>query len=216
MESMRGELFRDRIDAGKKLGHFLKEQNFSDAIILALPRGGIVVADEVARELHLSLDVVIARKIGAPGHPEYGIGAISENNVPTFNSSVMNLFDFSAPEIKEIIEEESEELKRRVELYRGGHALPSIKGKTVIVIDDGLATGATATAAAKYLRTCGPKELILAVPVGPSDPGQDVVNSYDRIICLHSLANLRGVGLWYDDFTQVEDEEVLRILKGYH
>lgn len=216
MEPMNENLFLNRLDAGKKLGYFLKEQKFHNAIILALPRGGVVVADEVARELQISLDVVIARKIGAPGQPEYGIGAISENSIPAFNSSAINIFDPSSQEIQTIIQEETEELRRRIQLYRGGHDLPSIKGKTVIVIDDGLATGATATAAAKFLRTCGPEELILAVPVGPNDPGPDVVNSYDRVICLHALSNLRGVGLWYDDFTQVEDDEVLRILKKYH
>ena len=216
MDFLKENLFRDRKDAGKKLGEFLKEEDIQDAVILALPRGGVVVADEVARELNLPLEVVIARKIGAPGQPEYGIGAISENNIPSFNSSALMYFNPSDPEIQETIAREIDELKRRIALYREGKDLPPIKGKKVFVIDDGLATGATAVAAAKFLRTLGPAELILAVPVGPSDPGKDVIQNYDRIISLHSLSNLRGVGLWYDDFSQTEDDEVLQILKRYH
>lgn len=216
MDTLRGSLFYDRKDAGKKLSLYLEQESLKDAVILALPRGGVVVANEVAHSLHLPMDVVIARKIGAPGQPEYGIGAISEDNVPSFNSSVAGYFDPESAAIQNTIEEETEELKRRVELYREGKSLPDMKGKKVIVIDDGLATGATAVAAGKYLRTLHPKELVLAVPVGPSHPGEDVESAYDRIICLHSLSNLRGVGLWYDDFTQVEDEEVIEILKTYH
>lgn len=215
MGTLSGSLFYDRRDAGKKLSAFLKQEELEDAVILALPRGGVVVANEVAHSLHLPMDVVISRKIGAPGQPEYGIGAISENNEPSFNSSVAGYLDPESPAIQNTIEEETEELKRRVELYREGKSLPDMKGKKVIVIDDGLATGATAVAAGKFLRTLHPKELILAVPVGPSDPGYDVESAYDRIICLHSLSDLRGVGLWYDDFTQVEDDEVLEILKTY-
>ena len=216
MDTMRGSLFYDRRDAGKKLATILKKENLEDAVILALPRGGVVVADEVAKVLHLPMEVVIARKIGAPGHPEYGIGALSENSIPSFNSSVQGYFDLSSPAIRATIQDETEELKRRIELYRHGNALPDMKDKKVIIIDDGLATGATAVAAAKFLRTLHPKELILAVPVGPSDVGRDVEESYDRIICPHALANLRGVGLWYDNFDQVEDEEVLEILQTYH
>lgn len=216
MDAMRGSLFQDRRDAGKKLANILKQEDLEDIVILALPRGGVVVADEVAKELHLPLEVVIARKIGAPGHPEYGIGALSENNIPSFNSSVTGYFDPESPAIQATILEESEELKRRVELYRQGKALPDMEDKKVLVIDDGLATGATAVAAAKFLRSLHPRELVLAVPVGPLDVGSDVREAYDRIICPHPLSNLRGVGLWYENFDQVEDEEVLTILQTYH
>lgn len=216
MDTLRGSLFQDRRDAGRKLAGVLQKENMDDAVILALPRGGVVVADEVAKSFRLPLEVVISRKIGAPGHPEYGIGALSENNIPSFNSSVAGYFDPESPAIRATIEDETEELKRRVELYRSGNPLPDMKNKKVIVIDDGLATGVTAVAAAKFLKTLHPRELILAVPVGPDEVGQDVEESYDRVICPHALSNLRGVGLWYDNFDQVEDDEVLEILETYH
>lgn len=190
--------------------------NLENVVLLSLPRGGVVVANEIAQELNLPLDVVISRKIGAPGHEEYGIGALSEDGVPQFNREVSRYYDFESPRIQDVVQKETHELKRRINLYRNGKALPNFDGKTVIVIDDGLATGVTAVAAAKYLRTLHPRELILAVPVGPDELSEAIAESYDEVICLYALADLQGVGLWYDDFGQVEDAEVVDILKTYH
>lgn len=209
-------LFQDRRDAGQKLAAYLKDFKFENPLLLALPRGGVVVADEVAKSLDAPMDVVISRKIGAPGHPEFGIGAISEDEMASFNPSTLIYFDPDSPAVKHTLEKEKAELRRRKMLYRDGHSLPDLKERSVIVIDDGLATGVTAVSAAKYLRTLRPKKLILAVPVGPTGVEQEVKENYDEVICLHSLANLRGVGLWYDDFDQVDDSEVLEILKKYH
>lgn len=208
--------FEDRRDAGKRLGEMLHQRDFPDPFILALPRGGVVVADEVARELKAQLDVVISRKIGAPGQPELGIGAISEDGKPAFNPRMSAYFNIDSPMVQHTVREETDELKRRKELYRGGHELPDLAGKTVIVVDDGLATGATALSAAQFLRTKNPEKIILAVPIGPQNIGQEVEASFDEIICVHALSNLQSVGLWYGDFTQVEDEEVLSILQKYH
>lgn len=209
-------LFEDRKDAGRKLSRHLNQFQFTEPIVLALPRGGVVVADEVAKVMNVPLDVVIARKIGAPGQPEYGIGALSEDEYPTFNPMALDYFDPNDPEVSLTIHKEIEELHRRIELYREGKNLPDLKGRSVIVVDDGVATGVTAVAAAHYLRTLSPKEIILAVPVGPSQISKDIRDSYDRVLCLYPLDNLMSVGSWYHYFEQTEDDEVLDILKKYH
>lgn len=209
-------IFHDRHDAGKQLASHINQQSFTDPILLALPRGGVVIADEIAATLKLPLHVVVTRKIGAPSQPEYGIGAISENSSAYFNPEVKDYYDSNSEEVQEIVRTEEIELGRRIDLYRKGEKLPLMKGKTLLVIDDGLATGVTAIAAAKYLRTLYPKEIILVVPVAPKDVGEEVKRTYDRIICLHEITNLRSIGQWYDDFSQVEDDEVLTILGKYH
>lgn len=208
-------LLKDRHDAGKRLGHHLLKYNFKNPYLLALPRGGVVVAEEVAKILKSQFSVVISRKIGSPDQPELAIGAISEDEIPIFNSIGSAYFDLNSDEIQKLVLNEKMELQRRIELYRHGKKLSNMENRTVIVIDDGLATGATAVAAAHFLRGFKPQELILAVPVAPVHKGQDVSNAYDKIISLYNLENFSGVGLWYDDFSQTEDEEVIRILKGF-
>lgn len=208
--------FKDRIHAGQKLGERLLVRAFPKPVILALPRGGVPVAEEVARTLGAPLDVVIARKIGAPGHEEFGIGALSEDEVPHFNPGMSNYFDISGVEVKAIVKAETEELRRRIAHYRGDRQLPDLVGKTVILIDDGLATGVTAAAAGTFLRTLGPKELIFAAPVCPGNIGTTIREQFDEIICLQSPQNFQAVGLWYENFRQVEDDEVMFILNKHH
>lgn len=208
--------FKDRIHAGKKLGQRLLLRNFHEPVVLALPRGGVPVAEEVALILGAPLDVVIARKIGAPGHEEFGIGALSEDEVPHFNPGMSNYFNITGAEVNSILKAETEELRRRIAHYRGGRELPDLEGKTVILIDDGLATGATATAAGAFLRTRHPKELIFAVPVCPENIGANVRQSFDEIIFLHSPHNFQAVGLWYENFSEVKDAEVMSILNRHH
>lgn len=209
-------IFKNRIEAGQKLGERLLIRAFSEPVILALPRGGVPVAEEVARILGAPLDVVIARKIGAPGHEEFGIGALSEDEMPQFDPRMTNYFNVSGAEIKAIVKVETEELRRRVAHYRGGRELPDLEGKTVILIDDGLATGVTASAAGAFLRTRQPKELIFAAPVCPQNISSEVRERFDEIICLHSPQNFQAVGLWYENFGQVEDDEVMSILNRHH
>lgn len=209
-------LFENRIDAGKQLGQLLKNRQFDDPVILALPRGGVVVADEVAKILATSMDVVISRKIGAPGHQEFGIGAISEDEVARLNPQLASYFPADSNAVKETISSEKAELKRRIQLYRQGQPLANLQDRTVVVVDDGLATGVTALASAKFLRTLGPQKLILAVPVGPIRIDEDIRQEYDEVICLHRPQNLSSIGQWYHDFNQVEDDEVLSILHRYH
>ena len=208
--------FENRIDAGRQLGQTLAKLQLTKPLILALPRGGVVVGDEVAKILHAPMDVVISRKIAAPGHPEFGIGSLSEDEKPHFKAEYLKYFNLEDGLKDFMVLEEKGELRRRIEVYRRGKALADMSGKTIVVVDDGLATGVTAEAAASYLRTLNPAKLILAVPVGPTEIGPKLRNSFDQIVCLRSLENLQSVGMWYREFKQVEDAEVLEVLQKYH
>lgn len=205
-------LFKDRVEAGKKLGAALKKKKITAPFVLALPRGGVVIGAEVAKILQCPLDVVISRKIGFPGHLEYGIGALSEDEVPLFNPSILKYFEYDSQDVTQIVEEEKIEMKRRLKLYRDSRPLEKLETKTVILVDDGLATGVTAAAAGKFLKKLSPKKLILAVPVGPREISPLIEQQFDEIFCLYQPINFHGVGVWFNDFTQVEDREVLRIL----
>jgi predicted phosphoribosyltransferase len=209
-------MFVDRTDAGKELGEYLRLKKIPDPVVFALPRGGVTVAKEVAERLGVSLDVIIARKIGSPDQPEYGIGALSEDEVPLFNPEIVRYFDLKGPEISAIVAEEKAELRRRISYYRQGRKLPSLKGKTAILVDDGLATGVTAAAAGEFLKKLHPEKSVLAVPIGPREISPMVKEQFDEIICLQRPEFLQAVGLWYEDFTQVQDDEVLETLGQFH
>ena len=205
--------FRDRVDAGRRLGQRLHDLGLTDPVVIGLPRGGVVVAAEVARLLGAPLDVVVVRKLGAPGRPELGIGAIGEDGILVLNQELIDLLGVSESELAEVEAGEAEELDRRVVAYRGDREPVEVAGRTVVVIDDGLATGYTARAALRVLRNRGPARLILAVPVSARDTAEALREEADELIVLELPFGFGAVGQWYADFRQTGDDEVLRLLE---
>ena len=206
--------FRNRRDAGRRLSERLRELALTDPVVLALPRGGVPVAYEVALALDAPLDVIVARKIGAPMQPELGVGALAEGGVTIFDERTLQLLGLTAGDVASTIERETAELHRRVRLYRGDRPPVDVEGRSVLVIDDGLATGVSARAALRSVRARNPGRLILAVPVGPGDAEQLIAPDADNVVVLQSPARLTAVGQWYDDFTQTPDENVLALLSA--
>jgi predicted phosphoribosyltransferase len=202
--------FRDRADAGRQLADRLPT-DLIDPIVLALPRGGVPVGKAVAARLGAPLDVLVARKIGAPGHEELGIGAIAEGGAMV-GSELVRALRLSADEFEALAERERGELARRVERYRGDRARPAVHARDVVLVDDGLATGVTAEAALLAVRAEGPRRLVLAIPVCSPDTARRLVPPADEVVCVLAPRDLVAVGLWYDDFTQTTDAEVLELL----
>lgn len=207
-------MFADRHDAGRRLAGKLEGYDGQDAVVLALPRGGVPVGAEVARALGAHLDVIVARKIGAPGRPELGVGAIAEGGEPILDERTLRLLGLSPSDLEATITAEREELARRVRRYRGERDLPALEGRTVIVVDDGLATGVTAKAALQALRDRRPGRLVLAVPVSSPDTAQAITEHADEVVVLHTAREFVAVGQWYDDFGQTSDETVLSLLSA--
>jgi putative phosphoribosyl transferase len=203
--------FADRREAGRILAeHLAHLQGHEDLLVLALPRGGVAVGYEVARALHAPLDVFIVRKLGHPGHEEYAMGAIASGGVQVMNTG--GGFGVSERELQEVVARERAELVRRESLYRGARPPLSIEGRTVIVVDDGLATGATMRAAVASIRQLHPHRLVVAVPVGASETCEQLGREADEVVCAAMPYPFRAVGLWYRDFPQSTDEEVKRLL----
>lgn len=207
------QTYEDRRDAGRQLAGKVAELELDDPVVLGLPRGGVPVAAEVADRLEAPLDVVVVRKVGAPHNPEYGIGAVGEGDVVILNEGPMGQLGLSRDDLQDSIESEQDELKRRVDRYRQGRDAVRLDGRSVVVVDDGLATGVTATAAARVLRARGVEYLVLAIPVGPPDNVQEVGTHYDDVVVLQTPASFRAVGMWYREFGQTTDEEVVELLE---
>jgi putative phosphoribosyl transferase len=205
--------FADRADAGRVLAEELAPYAGSpDVIVLGLPRGGIPVAYEVACALGAPLDVFVVRKLGAPGQEELAMGAIASGDVVVLNDEVIEALKISPEELNTEIENEGRELERREAIYRGGRALTAVKGKTVILVDDGLATGSTMRAAVAALRRQGPAQIVVAVPVGASSTCAELEGIADRCVCAIAPEQFRSVGLWYENFDQTDDDEVCNLL----
>jgi putative phosphoribosyl transferase len=207
--------FTDRSHAGRELAAVLSSyKNRGDVVVLALPRGGVPVAFEVARVLHAPLDVFIVRKLGLPAHPEYAIGAIASGGVRVLNDDLVGRLSIPAATIDAVAEREQVELQRRERLFRGERPLIDVRDKAVLLIDDGLATGSTMKAAIQALRAEGPKSIIVAVPVGSPAACAEMKLIADEVICARSPAAFSAVGQWYEDFTQTSDAEVRVLLNG--
>lgn len=207
-------LFRDRADAGKKLARELADYaGRKDVIVLALPRGGVPVAYEVARALHAPLDVFLVRKLGLPGQEELAMGAISSGGVRVLNEDVIGLVGIPNDVIENVTAKEQRELERRARSYRGDRPAPDVEGRTVILIDDGLATGSTIRAAVAALRRQHPARIVVAVPVGAPESCAELRDEADEIICVETPEPFYGVGAWYEDFSQTTDEEVRDLLQ---
>ena len=204
--------FRDRHDAGRQLAERLRQETFVDPIVLALPRGGVPVGYEVAKALGAPLDVFVARKVGSPYQPEFGIGAVAEGGSAVRDDEALRVLRLSAAAFDRLVAAERVELERRVQRYRSGRALPPLQGRAVILVDDGLATGVTAEAALRALAALEPGRLVLAAPACAPDTANRLQTLADEVVCLLAPENFSAVGQWYEHFGQTSDEEVVRLL----
>lgn len=210
--------FRDRAEAGRALARELRRRQEQGAlprpVVLALPRGGVPVGREVARALDAPLDVLVARKIGAPAHEEYGVGALAGDDPPLFDRWAMDRLGLTEEALAGVVERERAELHRREDRYRQGRPPPRLDGHTAIVVDDGLATGSTARAALRRVRRQQPARVVLAVPVSAPEAAASLREEADDVVCLSAPGDFLSVGEWYEDFAQLTDDDVLEALRG--
>ena len=204
--------FRDRAEAGRRLADGVVALSLTDPVVLALPRGGVVVAAPVAAALQAPLDVLVVRKIGVPWQPELGAGALAEDGEPDLDPALLAKVGVTRDDLAPVVARERAELARRVDLYRGGSPLPPVADRTVVLVDDGLATGGTARAAAAALRRLGARRVVLAVPVAAPDTLARLRTVVDDVVCLDAPARFAAVGQAYEDFRQTSDAEVLALL----
>jgi len=209
--------FRDRTDAGKRLAEALRHLKDEHPVVLALPRGGVPVAAEVAEALGAPLDLVLVRKIGVPFQPELAMGAVADGPSPLIvhNADVIRAAGISEADFARVCERELAEIQRRRARYLGDRPHPKLKGQVVVVIDDGVATGATTRAALRAVRHQAPKRLILAVPVAPTEALAELKGEADEIVCLEDYESFGAIGLFYADFAQLTDEEVTGVLRRF-
>jgi putative phosphoribosyl transferase len=205
--------FRDRREAGRLLTPKLSHYADRDPVVVGLPRGGIPVAFEIARALGAPFDVFVARKLGVPAQPELAMGAIAEGGARVLNPDVVAEAGVSDDDLAAVETRERVELERRAALYRGGRATLDLRGRVVIVVDDGLATGATARAAVEGVRRRGARSIVLAVPIAARVTVAALASEVDEVVCVDAPRHLRAVGEWYEDFSPTTDEEVLELLE---
>ena len=206
--------FSNRVEAGIKLASELVDfLGNRSVIVLAIPRGGVVVGYEVARELKVPLDIIIPRKIGAPSNPELAIGAVTEDGAAILNEKLVGYLNVSRRYIEEESERQLKEIERRLKVYRGEVPYPNLTNRIVIIVDDGVATGFTIRAALTSLRKRKAKQVVIALPVGPADTIKELEEKADRVVCLFVPEEFHAIGHFYENFDQTTDEEVIRLLK---
>ncbi len=211
---MKGQRFRDRTEAGQVLAtKLLAYPGRRDVLVLALPRGGVPVAFEVARALHAPLDVIIVRKLGVPGEEELAMGAIASGGACVLNDDVVRTLGIPEAVIHKVAARAQREVERRERLYRGGHAASEVRGQTAILIDDGIATGATMRAAVAAVRRQQPARIVIAVPAAASSTCDDFAAEVDELVCIIRPEEFLAVGFWYENFSQTSDEEVCNLLQ---
>ncbi|MGH3883371.1 MAG: phosphoribosyltransferase [Pseudonocardiaceae bacterium] len=207
-------MFVDRGDAGRRLGRRLQHLRGEDVVILGLPRGGVPVAAEVALALDAPLDVIVVRKLGVPSQPELAMGALGEGDVRVLVPETVRRAGVTDDALADVERRERAELERRAQRFRGDRTRLSLVGRTAVVVDDGIATGATARAACEVARAQGAARVVLAVPVAPVDWARNLSDAADELIALATPRLLRAIGAWYDDFSQTTDEEVVACLRS--
>lgn len=208
-------LFRDRHDAGRQLAAALEEyRGRDDVTVLGLPRGGVVVAYEVATALDVRLDAIVSHKLGAPGNPEYAIGAVAEGGPVLVDEQILDLYQIPRQYAEEEAERQRQEIGRRIDLFRDGRPLSDQRGRTVILVDDGVATGYTMMAAIEAVKAMSPREVLVAVPVAPPEVIEALSRRVGKMLCLDTPEPFYAVGRWYVDFQQVTDAEVRSYLQG--
>jgi putative phosphoribosyl transferase len=207
-------LYRNRAEAGTRLAEYLlRYKDQPNGLVLALPRGGVPVAYGVACRLHLPLDIFVVRKLGVPGHEEMAFGAIASGGVRVLNEDIIRQYNFPEHVIEQITRRETAELERRERLYRSGRLPPQVHNQTVILVDDGLATGSSMRVATLALRRMQPAQIIAAVPVGAADTCDEIRGDADEVICAATPEPFLAVGHWYADFSQTTDDEVRELLQ---
>jgi putative phosphoribosyl transferase len=206
-------LFKNREEAGRKLAGALGEFKGMDVVVLGIPRGGVVVANEVAKALGAPLDIVVTRKIEAPGEPEYALGAVTQEGDVIMDRQAAESLGASPAYLDDQIRKKKEEVKERMQRLRGDAPYPRLEGKVVVIVDDGIATGSSVSAAVMSVKKRKPKEVIVAVPVAPADAVEMLAGEGTRVVCLETPGPFLAIGEFYGDFDQVEDMEVKRILE---
>jgi putative phosphoribosyl transferase len=206
--------FRDRAEAGRRLAERLGHLATEEPIVVGLPRGGVPVAAEIARGLNAPLDVILVRKVGAPHRPELAAGAVGEDGVTVVNSPVLHDLGLSWDDLREQVEHERAEVRRRDGTLRAGRNRADLTGRTVIIVDDGIATGSTVVAALRVAESLGAARIVLAVPVAPADAAVRLAGLADEVVCLATPVRFRAVGQWFQDFRQVRDGEVRELLRS--